>query len=72
MVDHSDHFPPGNETEAEAGSFYMSLNVGLSFPLVPCSGELVQIMMATANEDLSAKFCNRVLKFFTKLFQLSE
>lgn len=29
-------------------------------------------MMATANENLSAKFCNRVLKFFTKLFQLSE
>lgn len=29
-------------------------------------------MMATANESLSAKFCNRVLKFFTKLFQLSE
>lgn len=40
-----------------------------SFPL---SGELVQIMMATANENLSAKFCNRVLKFFTKLFQLSK
>lgn len=38
----------------------------------PCSGELVQIMMATANENLSAKFCNRVLKFFTKLFQLSK
>lgn len=36
------------------------------------SGELVQIMMATANENLSAKFCNRVLKFFTKLFQLSK
>ncbi|XP_027698526.1 E3 ubiquitin-protein ligase UBR4 isoform X3 [Vombatus ursinus] len=36
------------------------------------SGELVQIMMATANENLSAKFCNRVLKFFTKLFQLTE
>uniref|UniRef100_W5MAW8 Ubiquitin protein ligase E3 component n-recognin 4 n=1 Tax=Lepisosteus oculatus TaxID=7918 RepID=W5MAW8_LEPOC len=36
------------------------------------SGELVQIMMATANENLSAKFCNRVLKFFTKLFQLAE
>ncbi|XP_068018818.1 LOW QUALITY PROTEIN: E3 ubiquitin-protein ligase UBR4 [Melanerpes formicivorus] len=36
------------------------------------SGELVQIMMATANESLSAKFCNRVLKFFTKLFQLTE
>ncbi|XP_028980055.2 E3 ubiquitin-protein ligase UBR4 isoform X4 [Esox lucius] len=36
------------------------------------SGELVQIMMATANENLSAKFCNRVLKFFTKLFQLME
>ncbi|XP_057678820.1 E3 ubiquitin-protein ligase UBR4 isoform X1 [Corythoichthys intestinalis] len=35
-------------------------------------GELVQIMMATANESLSAKFCNRVLKFFTKLFQLTE
>lgn len=35
------------------------------------SGELVQIMMATSNENLSAKFCNRVLKFFTKLFQLS-
>ncbi|KAK7896704.1 hypothetical protein WMY93_022029 [Mugilogobius chulae] len=35
-------------------------------------GELVQIMMATANENLSAKFCNRVLKFFTKLFQLTE
>ncbi|XP_077460740.1 E3 ubiquitin-protein ligase UBR4 isoform X2 [Stigmatopora argus] len=35
-------------------------------------GELVQIMMATANESLSAKFCNRVLKFFTKLFQLAE
>ncbi|XP_078094991.1 E3 ubiquitin-protein ligase UBR4 isoform X5 [Mustelus asterias] len=35
-------------------------------------GELVQIMMATANENLSAKFCNRVLKFFTKLFQLAE
>uniref|UniRef100_A0A8C5WBA2 Ubiquitin protein ligase E3 component n-recognin 4 n=1 Tax=Leptobrachium leishanense TaxID=445787 RepID=A0A8C5WBA2_9ANUR len=35
-------------------------------------GELVQIMMATANEALSAKFCNRVLKFFTKLFQLTE
>ena len=42
------------------------------FPLLPFSGELVQIMMATANENLSAKFCNRVLKFFTKLFQLSE
>lgn len=41
---------------------------GLFFP----SGELVQIMMATANENLSAKFCNRVLKFFTKLFQLSK
>lgn len=40
----------------------------LRFP----SGELVQIMMATANENLSAKFCNRVLKFFTKLFQLSK
>lgn len=39
---------------------------------LPTSGELVQIMMATANENLSAKFCNRVLKFFTKLFQLSE
>ncbi|KAJ8780846.1 hypothetical protein J1605_000889 [Eschrichtius robustus] len=38
----------------------------------PNSGELVQIMMATANENLSAKFCNRVLKFFTKLFQLTE
>ncbi|XP_013766248.1 E3 ubiquitin-protein ligase UBR4 [Pundamilia nyererei] len=36
------------------------------------SGELVQIMMATANENLSPKFCNRVLKFFTKLFQLTE
>ncbi|XP_030194560.1 E3 ubiquitin-protein ligase UBR4 isoform X5 [Gadus morhua] len=36
------------------------------------SGELVQIMMATANENLSAKFCNRVLKFFTKLFTLTE
>ncbi|XP_072569550.1 E3 ubiquitin-protein ligase UBR4 isoform X8 [Paramormyrops kingsleyae] len=36
------------------------------------SGELVQIMMATANENLSAKFCNHVLKFFTKLFQLAE
>ncbi|XP_055254807.1 E3 ubiquitin-protein ligase UBR4 [Moschus berezovskii] len=36
------------------------------------SGELVQIMMATANANLSAKFCNRVLKFFTKLFQLTE
>ncbi|KAG2458904.1 UBR4 ligase, partial [Polypterus senegalus] len=36
------------------------------------SGELVQIMMATANENLSAKYCNRVLKFFTKLFQLTE
>lgn len=36
------------------------------------SGDLVQIMMATANENLSAKFCNRVLKFFTKLFQLSK
>lgn len=36
------------------------------------SGELVQIMMVTANENLSAKFCNRVLKFFTKLFQLSK
>lgn len=36
------------------------------------SGELVQIMMATANENLSPKFCNRVLKFFTKLFQLSK
>ncbi|XP_022407757.1 E3 ubiquitin-protein ligase UBR4 isoform X2 [Delphinapterus leucas] len=36
------------------------------------SGELVQVMMATANENLSAKFCNRVLKFFTKLFQLTE
>nr|XP_033777630.1 E3 ubiquitin-protein ligase UBR4 isoform X4 [Geotrypetes seraphini] len=36
------------------------------------SGELVQIMIATANENLSAKFCNRVLKFFTKLFQLTE
>ncbi|XP_069096233.1 E3 ubiquitin-protein ligase UBR4 isoform X5 [Pleurodeles waltl] len=36
------------------------------------SGELVQIMMATANVNLSAKFCNRVLKFFTKLFQLTE
>ncbi|XP_069598111.1 E3 ubiquitin-protein ligase UBR4 isoform X6 [Ranitomeya imitator] len=35
-------------------------------------GELVQIMMATANEALSAKFCNRVLKLFTKLFQLTE
>ncbi|KAM9298998.1 E3 ubiquitin-protein ligase UBR4 [Gastrophryne carolinensis] len=35
-------------------------------------GELVQILMATANEALSAKFCNRVLKLFTKLFQLSE
>ncbi|KAG8431951.1 hypothetical protein GDO86_019058 [Hymenochirus boettgeri] len=35
-------------------------------------GELVQIMMATANESLSAKFCNKVLKFFTKLFQLTE
>ncbi|XP_075046927.1 E3 ubiquitin-protein ligase UBR4 isoform X4 [Mixophyes fleayi] len=35
-------------------------------------GELVQIMMATANESLSAKFCNRVLKLFTKLFQLTE
>ena len=43
-----------------------------SLPLLPFSGELVQIMMATANENLSAKFCNRVLKFFTKLFQLSE
>lgn len=41
------------------------------FPPLSCSGELVQIMMATANENLSAKFCNRVLKFFTKLFQLS-
>lgn len=39
---------------------------------VSISGELVQIMMATANENLSAKFCNRVLKFFTKLFQLSK
>ena len=29
-------------------------------------------MMATANENLSAKFCNRVLKFFTKLFTLSK
>ncbi|KAF7239331.1 E3 ubiquitin-protein ligase UBR4 [Varanus komodoensis] len=36
------------------------------------SGELVQIMMVTANESLSAKFCNRVLRFFTKLFQLTE
>ncbi|KAM8927577.1 E3 ubiquitin-protein ligase UBR4 isoform 2-T2 [Pelodytes ibericus] len=35
-------------------------------------GEMVEIMMATANEALSAKFCNRVLKFFTKLFQLTE
>ncbi|XP_031761327.1 E3 ubiquitin-protein ligase UBR4 isoform X1 [Xenopus tropicalis] len=35
-------------------------------------GELVQIMMATANEALSARFCNKVLKFFTKLFQLTE
>ncbi|XP_063293132.1 E3 ubiquitin-protein ligase UBR4 isoform X8 [Pelobates fuscus] len=35
-------------------------------------GELVQIMMSTANEALSAKFCNKVLKFFTKLFQLTE
>ena len=43
-----------------------------TFPLLPFSGELVQIMMATANENLSAKFCNRVLKFFTRLFQLSE
>lgn len=43
----------------------------LNFP-PPYSGELVQIMMATANENLSAKFCNRVLKFFTKLFQLSK
>lgn len=41
-------------------------------PLFISSGELVQIMMATANENLSAKFCNRVLKFFTKLFQLSK
>lgn len=29
-------------------------------------------MMATANENLSAKFCNHVLKFFTKLFQLGK
>lgn len=42
------------------------------FVLLSSSGELVQIMMATANENLSAKFCNRVLKFFTKLFQLSK
>lgn len=42
------------------------------FVLLYFSGELVQIMMATANENLSAKFCNRVLKFFTKLFQLSK
>lgn len=41
-------------------------------PFFSPSGELVQIMMATANENLSAKFCNRVLKFFTKLFQLSK
>lgn len=44
----------------------------LSIQPFQTSGELVQIMMATANENLSAKFCNRVLKFFTKLFQLSE
>lgn len=38
---HSDHFPPGNETEAEAGSFYMSLNVGLShFPSCLAVGNL--------------------------------
>lgn len=47
---------------------YLSYLVLLFF----ASGELVQIMMATANESLSAKFCNRVLKFFTKLFQLSK
>lgn len=53
--------------------FYVRFNVIFPFfPLLPPSGELVQIMMATANENLSAKFCNRVLKFFTKLFQLSE
>lgn len=49
-------------------SFKNELDIVVSF----CSGELVQIMMATANENLSAKFCNRVLKFFTKLFQLSK
>lgn len=72
MVDSQVQFPLGMRLWAEAASFYVRLNVGLSFPLMPFSGELVQIMMATANEDLSAKFCNRVLKFFTKLFQLSE
>lgn len=47
---------------------YLAYFVLLFFP----SGELVQIMMATANKSLSEKFCNRVLKFFTKLFQLSK
>lgn len=54
--------------------YYMHPKRHIFLPLCSVfpSGELVQIMMATANENLSAKFCNRVLKFFTKLFQLSK
>lgn len=52
--------------------FQVNTAASLMLYLFLSSGELVQIMMATANENLSAKFCNRVLKFFTKLFQLSK